>query len=246
MQNVLKELSSLFTSGERLSLLLSLIGIIIGIITSQFNVLIGTILFSTFLLGIIIILVYAFYIKEKFGHLYHTLEHDQTWELLDEEGREVIHIKRMKIRFIQNNVMSIVDYLWGDGEIFAEYECTPGKCVDIYRYGARYHALISLQEIKNRGDIMEITIQRKILNGFLNPTEWVELDIYSESQSTTLTIIFPDKRPCKQARLVHRITGEVKELEPYNFSYLKDGRQKLFLSFKNPPRHEMYTIRWNW
>src|SRR5215212_5915172 len=84
---------------------------------------------------------------------YEVLDYETKLELLDPEGKLVRYTKHQKVKFLQDNVIAFQDQAWGDGEIFADYQCSPGYPVDRYRDGNKYHILISLRETKNRGDI---------------------------------------------------------------------------------------------
>ena len=73
--------------------------------------------------------------------------------------------------------LAIHDHGWGDGELFAEYRCQPGVPVDFYEDGSKNNVLISLRETKNRGDVLELWIERVIRNGLLQKQEWFETEI---------------------------------------------------------------------
>lgn len=88
--------------------------------------------------------------------LYEVLAHTSTLELCDPQGKRAIYKKNQRVRFLQNNTIVYQDMAWGDGDIFAEYDCTPGVPVDRYQEGHRWQVLISLRETKNRGDVEEI------------------------------------------------------------------------------------------
>lgn len=108
---------------------------------------------------------------------YEVLDYETTLELFDPEGKLAKYTKHQKVQFLQDNVIAFQDQAWGDGEIFAEYKCSPGYPVDTYRDGNKYRVLISLRETKNRGDIEEFHIERTITDGFMRPTEDYQVDI---------------------------------------------------------------------
>src|SRR5262249_13288516 len=87
--------------------------------------------------------------------MYEVLEQQCCLEILDREGKEAVYFKRQRVRFLQNNIIAFQDQAWGDGNIFADYKCSPGVPVDRYREGYRYRILISLRQTKNRGDVEE-------------------------------------------------------------------------------------------
>ena len=67
--------------------------------------------------------------------MYEILEYDSTLELLDRQGKTAVFKRRQKVKFLQDNVIAFQDYAWGEGEIFADYKCSPGVEVDRYQEG---------------------------------------------------------------------------------------------------------------
>ncbi len=77
--------------------------------------------------------------------MYAALEKDVTLELLNQQGTKARFKKRLKVRYLQDNITAHQDYAWGDGKILRYYRCTPGKPVDRYRLGYKTYVLISLR-----------------------------------------------------------------------------------------------------
>ena len=74
---------------------------------------------------------------ERHRGMYEILDYDSTLELADPKGEIAIFKRRERVKFLHNNVIAFEDYAWGDGEIFADYRCSPGKVVDRYdKFGA--------------------------------------------------------------------------------------------------------------
>src|SRR5260221_6309477 len=123
--------------------------------------------------------------------MYEVLELDSRLELKDIKGQKAVNYKREKVRFVQNNIIAYQDKAWGDGEIFAEYKCSPGVAVDRYKDGYRYRVLISLRETKKRGDIEEFHLERTIRNGFTKPIESISTDVDHVTRRIVFSIVFP-------------------------------------------------------
>ena len=178
--------------------------------------------------------------------IYEVLEQSRTAELLDPRGEVAVVTRRQVVRFLQDHVTAITDYAWGDGEIYAEYTCTPGAPVDFYKEGSRHAALISLREAKSRGDTMTLNIQRKILSGFTRRDECWETGVYHQTRHLSLTILFPRERRCHRAVVTQRSTSRTTALGPEHFRFLPDGRQQLTWEIRNPKLHDHYTLKWRW
>jgi hypothetical protein len=75
---------------------------------------------------------------------------DSVLELQDPRSEVAVFEKRQKVRFLQDNIIAYQNYDWGDGNILADYKCSPGVPLDQYQDGFRYNILISLRETKNK------------------------------------------------------------------------------------------------
>ena len=98
--------------------------------------------------------------------IYEVLEYESTLVLHDREGKKATFGKRQKVRYLQNYIIAFEDQAWGDGKILINYRCTPGTPVDRYRIDYKTFILISLREIKNKGDVDEFNIRWDIHTGY--------------------------------------------------------------------------------
>src|SRR5258706_5642760 len=133
---------------------------------------------------------------------YELLEYETRLELRDPKGEKAVIYKRERVHFLQDSVIAFQDQAWGDGDIFAEYKCSPGVPVDTYREGHRYRILISLRETKNRGDIMEFASERTILHGFTTSTEEFQNEVDHPMQAFSTSVVFPRGRFPKSITLI--------------------------------------------
>lgn len=186
----------------------------------------------------------AFIQKER--GLYHILDCDITVELLDAKGKAAVQKKRLKVKFLQDSVSAFVDYVWGDGENFDSYACSPGVVADRYKEGDRWNVLISLRETKNSGDVEEFHIERRVRDAFLSEDEWYQMEIRHKTKQLRMSIIFPKGRSCRSAHLVTRSQHTSKELGPDHLTELPDGRQQLSWETGDIKQLEVYTLKWRW
>ena len=178
--------------------------------------------------------------------LYEVLAFESRLELLDIQGKKAVLTKREKVRFLQDNIIAYQDQAWGDGEIFADYKCSPGVAVDRYREGHRYRVLISLRQAKSRGDIQEFHIVRTIKNGFTKHTEDFQTEVDHTTHSLSMSVVFPRRRPPKQAELIEQNATRTTPLGPQYRLTLPDGRQQIRWHTKKPELFEAYILRWEW
>jgi hypothetical protein len=178
--------------------------------------------------------------------MYDVLELNLRLELHDTRGERAVLYKRELVRFLQDNIIAYQDKAWGDGEIFADYKCTPGVAVDRYRDGYRYRVLISLRETKRRGDVEEFHIERTIHQGFTKNVESIQIDVDHVIRKLSLSVVFPQKRPIKNAWLIEQNTTRTVPLGPGNRVRLPDGREQVKWSTDKPRLFEAYILRWEW
>lgn len=178
--------------------------------------------------------------------LYEVLEHIGRLELCDSAGHQVVYHKRQTVRFLQDNIIAYQDQAWGDGDIFAAYQCTPGVPVDRYREGNRYRVLISLREAKKHNDVEAFHIQRTILDGFTKPTEDFQTDIDHLTRSLTLQVVFPADRPPRHVYVIQRHAKRSTLLDNDHIHTLADGRTEVSWQTASPKLYETYILRWEW
>lgn len=178
--------------------------------------------------------------------MYEILEYESTLELCDTKGATALFQKRQRVKFLQNNIIAFEDYVWGDGEIMADYKCSPGVVADRYQEGDRWNILISLRETKNKGDITEFHIQRLEKDTFLQAEEWQQTEIRRKTRRLQMNIIFPKHRRCQRAVLTQRRHNRIQVLGPEYFHELPDGRQLLTWESKRVYPYDIFTIKWRW
>jgi hypothetical protein len=178
--------------------------------------------------------------------MYEVLEYESLLDLQDARGEVSVFHKRQKVRFRQNNIIAFQDQAWGDGDIFAQYKCSPGYPVDRYREGHRYRILISLRQAKRRGDIEEFRIERTVRHGFKNTTETFQTEVDHKTRSLSCGITFPLDRPPKSVNLIKQNLQRSTPVGPDDWSTLPDGRIQVTWKTRNPHIFEKYVLRWEW
>ena len=178
--------------------------------------------------------------------LYEVLEYESTLELLDRKGKKATFKKRQKVRYLQDNIIAYMDQAWGDGEFLLDYRCSPGAAVDQYRFGHKTYILISLREVKQRGDTDEFYIERKIKNGFLRQQEQWETDISHPTRYVAIRLIIPMGRPPLRVALVENIRQKTTLVGDERQRQLPDGRWQVAWETDNPRLNERYVLKWEW
>jgi hypothetical protein len=178
--------------------------------------------------------------------MYEVLEHEVTLELADPKGKRAIIRKRQKVRYLQNNIIAYQDQAWGDGRILVDYRCSPGIEADLYESGRKTNILISLREVKERGDIDEFNIQWEQQNGYLRPVEEWSSEISHRTKWLKLQIVFPTTRPPQKVLAGEYLTRRTKPLSQEDIRKLPDGRWIAVWETSKPRLHEQYALKWEW
>lgn len=174
------------------------------------------------------------------------LDYHSTLELLDASGKKAHFSKRKKVRYLQDGIIAYQDHAWGDGKILQNYKCSPGMAVDKYRAGYKTFVLISLREIKSKGDIDEFHIEWDIQDGFLKSDGFWATDITQRTKQISAEVIFPAKRKPYHVTLEESNRKRTTYLSKDGFTQLPDGRVKVGFKIKRPKLYEHYLLRWHW
>jgi len=180
------------------------------------------------------------------GASYEILDYDLTLELLDRRGKQAVFRRKQKVKFLQDHAIAYQDEAWGAGNVVAAYHCSPGVPVDVFRVGTRHLILISLRQTKNRGDIVEFNIERKVTDGFTKMQEWVEVETRYRTRRLRVTVIFPRSRRCLRAWLLTRRAERTEDLDASHFNKTADGKDQVTWESSAPKLSESYALGWDW
>ena len=178
--------------------------------------------------------------------IYEVLEYESTLELKDTRGEHAVFHKRERVRYLQNGIIAYQDQAWGDGKILIDYRCTPGVPVDRYRPAQKTYILISLREVRNRGDIDEFNIEWGIHQGFRRPIESWATEVADRTRKLKVQVIFPQTRPPLRTWLVEGIRQRTHPLGQEAQIQLPDGRWLISWDTSSPRLNEQYILKWEW
>ena len=178
--------------------------------------------------------------------MYVVLDYRSTLELKDKLGKSAVFRKREKVRYLQNNIIAHQDQAWGDGKILVNYRCSPGLPVDRYRIGYKTYMLISLHEVKNKGDAVDFTAEWEIHHGFLRSDGFWATEINHRTKHVSVEIVFPRSRPPLRAVILEKNHQKTYVLKESAFDKLPDGRWRILWEKNRPKLYEQYLLKWDW
>jgi len=162
------------------------------------------------------------------------------------KGENAIVSKTEEVRFLQSNIIAFQDQAWGDGKILLDYKCSPGQPVDFYRSGHKTYILISLRDIKKRGDITKYKMSWGMENGFLKEQGFWATDINHITRKIKIEVVFPLNRPPKTVSLIEGNTKRINKINSDVITRLPDKRWIFSWEKRNPRLNENYILKWEW
>jgi hypothetical protein len=203
---------------------------------------------GTVLVASALVLFFIYYIHQRHLGPYEVLDADIVWDIERVDGSAVVERKRFDVRFLQDNLICWIDYAFGDGELLAEYRCSPGKLVDVIDVAdGRKWLVVSLGGMRNRGDRETLTTARLIKDGWTKDREWVSFEIIEPTRQYALTVRFPRGRPCSAAWLRRRGKRDEEKLDlERSVRWLDDGRSELKFAASRPALGDAVTVIWDW
>lgn len=194
--------------------------------------------------------LYALSVRERYGGIYEIVTSELEWDLTAADGREAFVTKKNKVRFIQNNVLAIPDYIWGDGSTKSEYSCNVGQKVAEFQEGAKTCVVIVLDRMYKRDEELELEIKRTVRDAFMGTREWIEVKPLAGTPELTLNVLWPAGRSAERAELTieneRRNRRSVEQLGDDSFHWGPGGRQQITRHFARPSPDERIRIEWSW
>jgi hypothetical protein len=178
--------------------------------------------------------------------LYEVRRFTVTLELRDPQGDVAVLEREQVVRFLQDGVVGLYHQVWGEGDLFDDYQVAPGVVADRFQLGPRHLTLISLRQIKNRGDVLRLRIRRQVKRGWTRTTEWLETAVNHRTRFVRVRVVFPADRPPLRACLIEEISGATHELERARWQVARQGRTALAWQKRPPVLGETYLLRWEW
>lgn len=182
----------------------------------------------------------------KSNTLYEVLANEIELEIVDTKGQLAFYRKRKHVRFQQDDIFAFLDTAYGDGDIFNDYQCSPGQAVDFYEEGYHHRVLISLRETKQRGDEEIFHIQRRIKSGFTEEKSYLQTDIRYPTSQLQVILFFPEHRHPKAIWLIEKNMKNTSQLQANHIKVLPDGRCQVIWEKKKPCLYEGYILSWLW
>jgi hypothetical protein len=177
------------------------------------------------------------------GPGYRALSEDHRWEFVHPDGSLVTHRKRMDVRFL-HDVMAVTDVISGKDAQLSRYTCEPGRVVDRFGTGDQTWVLVSLGDVRHRGDRATLTFSRVLRDAFVGRDEFVDVSPTVRARALSLELVFPADRPPVEVLLVKRRRGG-EHSQPLPLDEIA-GRIVVRHTIGRPRNGTSYRIAWRW
>jgi hypothetical protein len=242
--SALSEALDLALVKPRAAAALTLVGLAGTLVATLISATAGAIVGAALFLGAVVLLAFALRTKALYEGPFVVLEETTTWDLTRDNAREAVVTKNQLVRF-NHSMIAHTEYAWGDGELFADFQCDYGRLVDRVKDGDKEYIIIALPAERVRGEEARLVSHRTVRNGFPADSEWMNWELRYKSYRSTLVMRFDLARPPKNLR--YRRESDGKTLKADEKSVSDEGGARVFrLSERAPYPGEEYQIRWDW
>ena len=169
--------------------------------------------------------------------LFETLSFNGYLRVLGEGGVAVFR-RRQRIRFLDDGVGLFIDRIWGDGVLLAGYSVSRGiGIIEALRTDKGYALLLSLPRRFNRGDVLDIETERRIVGAFTDRDGYWELAMNVPTHLMSLHISVPPRRRMSRPEIVAPAKGDL------SFKLRGSGAE---FAVRGPAVHVPYRVEWRW
>jgi membrane protein implicated in regulation of membrane protease activity len=176
---------------------------------------------------------------------YRVVSDDTLWDIQNDGELTQFHRKK-KIRLLQDDVLSLFDWGWSDGEE-DEPDYTGAVKVDSFSYEGRQYSLLSLRRFYPRNSIVDLGIRRTLHGALTAPQERINMHCLDPTDFMVVTVQWPLDRAPRSVRL-NRVSanGERSSESAEDRLAVKGGRTMLKIEEREPERRSVVTIEWDW
>jgi hypothetical protein len=180
------------------------------------------------------------------GNPYSVLCQESTWDLATIDGSLVYATRKKEIRFDQNKVFAVCDFVQGAGSRTTTY--SPGEAVAEFLAEGRPHTLVSLGRMHYRGERITLEAKRTVTDGFLAEHEIVGVEVEDDTELLKIEIKWPVERPPNAVRVARATPAREWRAEDAmeKVDTDSDGRRTFLMTVESPEKGSTTTVEWEW
>lgn len=180
------------------------------------------------------------------GSPYHVTESESTWDIRDDGS--VFARRRKHLRFSQEDVVTVIDWVKGDGAIKSISYHPSAKVDPIHRYvnDGRQYSLIALDRPYGREEELDFVIERTMERCFVKTPDRVIVVPLESTSLVKMKVRWPKDRAPSAVRFTRRTDTERQTPSSLQITRGEDDRPESQVDVQRPERGERLCIEWDW
>lgn len=179
------------------------------------------------------------------GHPYHVLLDEVTWDIVQPDG-DIAHVRRLKkLKFDQNNVLSLYEWSARDGTQENVVYAPGEKVGPTLNVEGKQYSLIALPRFYSRDEALDFCVTRTARGTFMGNREGVSVESMDIIAQLVMTVIWPSARPPESVRLKWVSASGDRQSQDMTLE-TKDGRPSLTIKVREPEKGSTNEIEWDW
>jgi membrane protein implicated in regulation of membrane protease activity len=175
---------------------------------------------------------------------YHVMLDETTWDLQG-RGEVAYATRRKRLRFVQDEVITVVDWFQGDGKSDIEYPL--GKPVHSFKADGRACTLIALDRFYGRGEELDFLVKRTARDAFPGNPDRAAVVTLDQVSVLRMTVKWSVERPPTAVRLRRmRADGVVQVQNVTDQLTCLSERSVYTVTVDEPERGGRTSIEWDW
>jgi hypothetical protein len=180
------------------------------------------------------------------GTPYQVVESDTTWDIKDDGS---VFVKRRKrLRFSQEDVVTVVDWVKGDGTV-DEIKYRPsaeGSPIHTYVNDGRKFSLIALDRPYRREEELDFVTERTVKDCFVKTPDRTIVVPLEATSVVKMRVVWPPAHPPRAVRHFRRTDTEREKPSTIQTTPREDGRTEAVIEAQRPTLGERVCIEWDW
>jgi hypothetical protein len=179
------------------------------------------------------------------GSPYHVTVSESTWDIKEDGAVDLV--RRKHLRFSQDDVVTVLDWLKVDGNIKSiKYRPAPGERVHSYESDGREHVLVALDRPYARDEELDFFVERSVEQCFMKTPERVTVHTLESTSLIKMAVRWPSSKPPHAVRFYRRTDAERRKPVVLQIVNNPDERPEVQIDAQDPEPGERICIEWDW
>lgn len=166
-------------------------------------------------------------------------------DILEADGSKVLYSKNKKFRVLADELKSMNEEYFADGEIdFLRVE--PGEMIGVEYSLHRYILEVGFGRVLKKGEIFEQCVESLYKDSFTLSREYWQIEHVVPARNHTYTFIFPQERPYLSIEIFTKDGIKLSREDVDVREFIDNGRHAFSFSMKKIPINKASRIYWDW